>query len=169
MQFSFLLTVLAFVAHLAYAIPYACLLAGVNTQDNPADLPAVCGKGATTVQRYLASNCGGNVNDAQKAFIATCSAAGTSVGKSSVSRRTATRNSILHTNPVSFYSRLHCFIDQLWFVIRRDDNVPKFYQLRQLERLRHLYRLGWFYHCWRTNVWVDCYLLCRVSYQHRCC
>ena len=71
---------LAFIVQLAFAIPPACLLHAVNTQDEPGDLSAVCGSGALTVQSYMADNCGNVASDAQKAFIATCSSAGTSVG-----------------------------------------------------------------------------------------
>lgn len=76
--FTFVLTILA---GLVLAIPPACLIHGVNTQEDPADLGSVCGNGAKTVQKYLASNCGQFQDTAQKAFIATCSSAGTSVGE----------------------------------------------------------------------------------------
>lgn len=71
----------AFLARLAFAIPPACLLHAVNTQDEPADLSAVCGDGALNVQSYMYDNCGNSGDIAQKAFIDTCSSAGTSVGK----------------------------------------------------------------------------------------
>ena len=74
-------TLLAFIAQIAFAIPPACLLHAVNTQNEPGDLSAVCGNGALTVQSYMAQNCGNFESDAQKAFLATCSSAGTSVGK----------------------------------------------------------------------------------------
>ena len=76
--FSLLLTLLA---RLSVAIPPACLLHAVNTQNEPGDMGAVCGDGALTVQSYMAANCGNYESDAQKAFIATCSSAGTSVGE----------------------------------------------------------------------------------------
>lgn len=69
----------AFIAQLAFAIPPACLLHAVNTQDEPGDLNSVCGNGALTVQSHMAINCGKWEQDAQKAFIATCSSAGKSV------------------------------------------------------------------------------------------
>ena len=70
----------ALFARVAFAIPPACLLHAVNTADAPGDFSAVCGDGATDVQSYMASNCGDSEEVAQKAFIATCSAAGTAVG-----------------------------------------------------------------------------------------
>ena len=63
------------------AVPPACLLNAVNTQDDPSDLGAVCGKEAQSVQEAIASLCGNNQKVAQSAFIATCSGAGSSVGK----------------------------------------------------------------------------------------
>lgn len=80
MQTTLFTILIAIFARIAYAaIPPACLLHGVNTQDEPSDLSAVCGNGATKVQSFLAQNCGNYEQDAQKAFIATCSSAGTSV------------------------------------------------------------------------------------------
>lgn len=82
MRSIFFKFIFSFLAGLALAIPPACLIHGVNTQEDPADLSSVCGNGAKTVQKYLASNCGQQQDTAQKAFIATCSSAGTSVGES---------------------------------------------------------------------------------------
>ncbi|KIW13733.1 hypothetical protein PV08_08924 [Exophiala spinifera] len=63
------------------ATPPGCLLSAVNTQDNPTDLSSICGDEATEVQSAINSLCSGSTNKsaAQSAFIATCSAAGSSV------------------------------------------------------------------------------------------
>jgi len=81
MRTSFIITILtAFVAQLVLAIPPACLLQAVNTQDEPTDMSAICGNNAKSLQSYMAQNCGSNADTAQSAFIASCSAAGTKVG-----------------------------------------------------------------------------------------
>lgn len=80
MRTTFFVSLVAFFASVAFAIPPGCLLHAVNTQDEPSDLSAVCGDGALKVQSYMADNCGNYEEDAQKAFIDTCSSAGTSVG-----------------------------------------------------------------------------------------
>jgi hypothetical protein len=67
------------------AVPPACLLNAVNEQDEPSDLSAICGREAETVQQAIVDMCGDNEEVAQSAFIATCSAAGSSVGTSSPS------------------------------------------------------------------------------------
>lgn len=72
---------LTFLSQLVTALPPGCLLQAVNTQNQPGDLSAVCGDGALIVQSYMAGNCGTAAEEAQKQFIATCSSAGTSVGK----------------------------------------------------------------------------------------
>jgi hypothetical protein len=61
--------------------PPACLLQAVNTQEQPGNLTAVCGKEATDVQKAIASMCSSSESAAQSAFISTCSAAGSSVGE----------------------------------------------------------------------------------------
>ena len=82
MKPSFILSVFAFAVRVLADVPPACLLAAVNTQDNPADLSAVCGKEAPDVQHAIASLCSGDSQSiAQSAFIATCSSAGSSVGE----------------------------------------------------------------------------------------
>lgn len=85
MRALLLTVILAFIAQLTTAIPPGCLLHAVNTQNQPGDMSAVCGDGALTVQAHMANNCGSVEEEAQKQFIATCSAAGTVVGKSIVS------------------------------------------------------------------------------------
>lgn len=77
--------ILAYIAQLTTAIPPGCLLHAVNTQNQPGDMSAVCGDGALTVQAHMANNCGSIEEEAQKQFIASCSAAGTVVGKSIIS------------------------------------------------------------------------------------
>ena len=75
-----LLPIVAFALRVLAEVPPACLLNAVNTQDNPADLAAICGKEALTVQEAIANMCDSNQPAAQSAFISTCSAAGSSVG-----------------------------------------------------------------------------------------
>ena len=67
------------------AIPPACLLDAVNTQDEPSDLGAICGNDSKDVQAAIASLCGDNQSVAQSAFAATCSGAGSSVGTTYIS------------------------------------------------------------------------------------
>lgn len=67
-------------SNLTLAATPGCLLQAVNTQTEPSDLSAVCGNGARDVQAYIAKNCGDFEDAAQKAFVDTCSSAGTSVG-----------------------------------------------------------------------------------------
>lgn len=78
MKASLILPVLAFAVRVL-AVPPACLLAAVNTQDEPSDLDAICGDDAQDVQEAIVSLCGDNQSLAQSAFISTCSAAGSSV------------------------------------------------------------------------------------------
>ena len=66
------------------AVPPACLLDAVNTQDEPSDLGAICGNDSQDVQEAIASLCGDNQSVAQSAFIATCSSAGSSVGTAGI-------------------------------------------------------------------------------------
>jgi len=75
-----LLPLLALAVRVIAGSPPACLLSAVNTQDDPSDLSSVCGNEATDVQQAIASLCGDNQSVAQSDFIATCSAAGSSVG-----------------------------------------------------------------------------------------
>ena len=79
MRVTILLPILALAARVI-AMPPACLLHAVNTQDEPSDLDAVCGDEAGDVQEAIASLCGDSESAAQSAFIATCSSAGHSVG-----------------------------------------------------------------------------------------
>lgn len=69
----------AVAAQVAVAAPPACLLAAVNTQDDPSDMKAVCGDGASEVKKYLSSNCGDNTDAANDAFEEQCKDAGVSV------------------------------------------------------------------------------------------
>jgi len=78
MKTSIILPLLALSVRV-FAVPPACLLNAVNTQDEPSDLGAICGKDAEDVQGAIASLCGDNQSVAQSAFIATCSSAGSSV------------------------------------------------------------------------------------------
>jgi len=81
------------------AVPPACLLNAVNTQDDPSDLSAICGSEAQDVQAAIASGCGNNQKVAQSAFIATCSSAG-----SSVAPYTATATKGSHTSGTFVYT-----------------------------------------------------------------
>lgn len=67
---------------LAAANPPACLIAAIGEQEKPADLGAICGDDAKDVQAAIDSACQSeNKSVAQEAFLSTCSAAGSSVGK----------------------------------------------------------------------------------------
>ncbi len=81
MKLSLILSVFASAIGVLAAVPPACLLEAVNTQDDPSDLSAICGNEATDVQQAIASVCGNNQSVAQSAFISTCSSAGSSVGE----------------------------------------------------------------------------------------
>ena len=80
MKSSIILPLLA-LAGRVLAVPPACLLDAVNTQDEPSDLSAICGADHKDVQQAIASLCGNNQAVAQSAFVSTCSGAGSSVGK----------------------------------------------------------------------------------------
>lgn len=67
-------------AQVAVAAPPACLLAAVNTADDPADMAAVCKNG--DVKSYLSSKCGDNADAAMEAFQSACKDAGVEVCKS---------------------------------------------------------------------------------------
>lgn len=131
----------AFIAQLAFAIPPACLLHAVNTQDEPGDLNSVCGHGALTVQSHMAVNCGKWEQDAQKAFIATCSSAGRSVG----TYLSGFGDPMRQANAIS--SRLYIFSD-----------------LFRLQRIAHRYRHFCSFvrlsyrHSWvnTVNSWSSC-------------
>lgn len=69
----------AVAAQVAVAAPPACLLAAVNTQDDPSDMKAVCSGGASEVKKYLSSNCGDNADAANSAFEEQCKDAGVTV------------------------------------------------------------------------------------------
>ncbi|KAK4496121.1 hypothetical protein PRZ48_012100 [Zasmidium cellare] len=73
----------AVAAQVAVAAPPACLLAAVNTQDEPSDMKAVCGTGASAVKKYISSNCGDNADAANDAFEEQCKDAGVTVSTSS--------------------------------------------------------------------------------------
>lgn len=97
MRTAIFVTIVAIFARFSFAVPPGCLLHAVNTQDEPSDLSAICGDGALDVQSYMADNCGKYEDTAQKAFIDTCSSAGTSVAAytatSSSNSTTSTKSS----------------------------------------------------------------------------
>jgi len=79
MQFKSVLAVLLLTAGSAVASPPACLLAAINTQENPADTKTICGK-ASDVQKTIQSVCpSGDQSAALSAFAETCKAAGITV------------------------------------------------------------------------------------------
>jgi len=104
MKTSFMLPILALVARVLADTPPACLLNAVNTQDSPTDLASLCGKEATDVQKAIASLCNNNaVSAAQSAFIATCSGAGSSVAPYTVTANsTTTKGSSTATSAGTF-------------------------------------------------------------------
>lgn len=69
----------AVAAQVAVAAPPACLLAAVNTADDPSDMKAVCDSGAAGVKKYMSSNCGDNLDAANSAFEEACKDAGVTV------------------------------------------------------------------------------------------
>lgn len=82
MKTTLLFSTLVLAVRVFAAVPPACLLNAVNTQDLPGDLDAICGDDALEIQGAIASLCtGDNVSIAQSAFISTCSVAGSSVGE----------------------------------------------------------------------------------------
>ncbi|CAK3865903.1 Hypothetical predicted protein [Lecanosticta acicola] len=85
-------TLLALSAHVAVATPPACLIAAVNTQDDPSDLKSVCGDGASVVKKYISSNCGDSQDAANSAFMDVCKDAGVTVSSSASSSGTATKS-----------------------------------------------------------------------------
>jgi hypothetical protein len=88
MKTSVILSVFASVAvRVLAATPPGCLLSAVNEQPAPTDLPSICGKEATNVQSAIANICPTQfASAAQSAFIATCSSAGSSVGRQTIRR-----------------------------------------------------------------------------------
>ncbi|KAL2223425.1 hypothetical protein M432DRAFT_598520 [Thermoascus aurantiacus ATCC 26904] len=90
--------------HIAVAaIPPACLLSAIgSTQDNPADLKAVCVTNGAKVEAKISSICGDDTQAALKAFSSTCASAGykvavptaTKTGSSSTSTDSAIRSGV---------------------------------------------------------------------------
>ncbi|EME83977.1 uncharacterized protein MYCFIDRAFT_214564 [Pseudocercospora fijiensis CIRAD86] len=88
------LAILALTAQVVVATPPACVLAAVNTQNDPSDFKTVCG--ASEVQQYMSSKCGNYLDTAQTYFSDYCKANGAkvaSVSSSSSSSHTATQSS----------------------------------------------------------------------------
>ena len=106
MKSALVFPLLALASRVLTATPPACLLNAVNSQQDPSDLGAICGKEATNVQQAIASLCSDNASAAQSAFIATCSGAGSSVGKS----KPLLHTHILVINPSS---TLHSLLNQI--------------------------------------------------------
>lgn len=75
-------TVLA-VTQVAVATPPACLLAAVNTQQDPSDLKSVCK--ASEVMSTLKSACHGDYNTAMAAYKSVCKGAGVTISAPSSS------------------------------------------------------------------------------------
>ncbi|KAI4162565.1 MAG: hypothetical protein LQ342_003796 [Letrouitia transgressa] len=66
------LSLVAISARLATAAPPSCLLAAVNTEPNPADLPTICGPHSSKVKAELRKLCNENVQAGLDAFDAVC-------------------------------------------------------------------------------------------------
>ncbi|MCJ1430450.1 hypothetical protein MMC29_008368 [Sticta canariensis] len=73
------LAFLAISAQLAVAAPPACLLAAVNTEDNPADVALLCGAHSSNVQDQIKKLCGNDVQAALDAYKDTCKSAGKTI------------------------------------------------------------------------------------------
>lgn len=88
---STLLAVFAVAARVAASSPPACLLAAVNTCENPADIKNICSKESDKVTSYLTKNCGDYEDAANKWFKETCEDAGETIsGGSSNSSSSST-------------------------------------------------------------------------------
>ncbi|KAL8744920.1 MAG: hypothetical protein Q9190_002901 [Brigantiaea leucoxantha] len=61
---------------LVAAAPPSCLLAAVNTESNPADLPTICGPHSSKVKAELKKLCNENVDAAMEAFNDVCKSVG---------------------------------------------------------------------------------------------
>ncbi|PSK34586.1 hypothetical protein B9Z65_8912 [Elsinoe australis] len=86
---SFIFAAFAVAAQLASAqTPPACLLAAVNTNQNPADVNAICKKSSEMGDK-LNDMCGDNLDSAQKAFTSICKNAGVAVTLSASSSASA--------------------------------------------------------------------------------
>jgi len=73
------------ISRLALATPPACLLAAVNTQDDPTDMQSICGHNASDLQSFLNKNCGDNKKAALSAFSDVCQSAGITVHEATAS------------------------------------------------------------------------------------
>jgi cobalamin biosynthesis Mg chelatase CobN len=92
---STLLAVLALAARVAAAAPPACLLAAVNTCENPADIKNICSNESDKVTSYITKNCGDYEDAATKWFKETCEDAGETIsgGSSNSSSSSSTASS----------------------------------------------------------------------------
>ncbi|KAF7186680.1 hypothetical protein HII31_11912 [Pseudocercospora fuligena] len=91
---STVFAILAVTAQVVVATPPACVIAAVNTQDDPSDFKAVCG--ASEVQQYMSSKCGDYLDTAQSYFSDYCKANDAevaSVSSSASSSHSATKSS----------------------------------------------------------------------------
>ncbi|KAL9604971.1 MAG: hypothetical protein Q9219_000159 [cf. Caloplaca sp. 3 TL-2023] len=75
------LAIFAASTQIVAALPPACLLAAVNTESDPADLPTICGSHASKVTAQIKQLCGDNTDAAMKAFKETCGSAGETICK----------------------------------------------------------------------------------------
>jgi hypothetical protein len=88
---STLFAIFAVAARVAASSPPACLLAAVNTCENPADIKEICSKESDKVTSYLTKNCGDYEDAATKWFKETCEDAGETIsGGSSNSSSSST-------------------------------------------------------------------------------
>jgi len=91
---STFLAVFAVAARVAVAAPPACLLAAVNTCENPADIKNICSNESDKVTSYITKNCGDYEDDATKWFKEVCEDAGETIsGGSSNSSSSSTISS----------------------------------------------------------------------------
>ncbi|MCJ1225439.1 hypothetical protein MMC12_002088 [Toensbergia leucococca] len=90
---TILLALFAASAQIVAAVPPACLLAAVNTEQNPADLPTICGVDSPKVQNQIKNLCGGNTDAALTAFYDVCKSAGVTVSSVSSSGSSSSSSS----------------------------------------------------------------------------
>ncbi|KXT04181.1 hypothetical protein AC578_53 [Pseudocercospora eumusae] len=88
---STVFAILALTAQVVVATPPACVIAAVNTQDDPSNFKTVCG--ASEVQQYMSSKCGNNLDAAQSYFSDYCKANDAPVASVSSSSHSATKSS----------------------------------------------------------------------------
>ncbi|KAF2100701.1 hypothetical protein NA57DRAFT_74299 [Rhizodiscina lignyota] len=77
---------------IAAAIPPACLLGALNSQQNLGDIKGICSNGASDIQKGIAQLCGDNSDAAMKSFADTCKqVAGVSVSTAASSTESGSK------------------------------------------------------------------------------